>query len=103
MNDSSSYPKVFSLIEFHSVLPESAIDSALKQIAEETPFSLNRLSVRGSGCWLAEFAPREMEMDVRFAKAAELQIQVARKFDVRSATFTSETREPKGAPWPATQ
>lgn len=52
---------------------------------------------------MAEFIPREPEMDLRFTKAAELQIQIARTFDVRAVTYTSESKELKGASWPAMQ
>jgi hypothetical protein len=103
MSDSSSYPKVFSLIELQSALPESALESALADISKVTPFALIRLVPRGTDRWMAEFVPREMAMDIRFAKAAELHVQVARKFDVRAATFTSESKQTKGATWPAMQ
>ncbi len=103
MSDSSSFPKVFSLIELHSALPESALEDTLAGISKATPFALSRLVPRGINRWMAEFIPREPEIDIRFAKAAELQVQVARKFDVRAATFTSESKESKGASWPAMQ
>ena len=103
MKNSPSFPRVFSLIEFWSSLPESSVESALASISGATPFTLSRLAPRGTDCWMAEFIPREPDMDLRFTKAVELQIQIARKFDVRAVTYTSESKESKGMPWPVMQ
>lgn len=103
MSDSFQQDSMVSLIEFTSSAPHSTIQDILEQFAETSPFSLRQLAPRGTDSWMAEFVPRDYEMDLRFAKATELHLQIARRFDVRAATYATQALQVKGQPWPAMQ
>lgn len=103
MSDSLQQDSVVSLIEFTSSAARSTIQDILERLAATSPFALRQLAPRGSDCWMAEFAPRDYEMDLRFAKATELHLQIARRFDVRAATYATQALQLKGQSWPAMQ
>ena len=103
MGDSFQKDSVVSLIEFSSTAPRSTIQVILEQLAAMSPFALGQLAPRGTDSWMAEFVPRDHAMDLRFTKATELHLQIARRFDVRAATYATQALQVKGQTWPAMQ